>query len=196
MKLRGLERTSRGPRAHCRNEGVDGLWSSRSTTRPSRRTLWALTPAGPLPEPCCGLSQRRDEVPGRRAPDDSLDRALSSRTETRGRSSQRVRARSAGTARGSSRKARRRGGGRGAGLEAEGAGGAGVWPARNGPAAPGRLRPAHGSSCTPPDEICSSTSETNLLETTEYLSHCFLAQKSDVCTEKYRQLHTSWCCNA
>lgn len=81
-------------------------------------------------------------------------------------------------------------------LEAEGAeGGAGLWPALNGPAAPGRLRPAHGSSHTSLDEIYSPTSETNLLETTEYLSHCFLAQKSDVYMEKYRQLLTSWCYN-
>lgn len=45
-------------------------------------------------------------------------------------------------------------------------------------------------------KICSSTSETNLLETTECLSHCLLAQKWDVCMEEYRQLHTSWCCNS
>ena len=44
-------------------------------------------------------------------------------------------------------------------------------------------------------KICSSTSETNLPETTQYLSHRFQAQKSDVCMEKYRQLRTSWWCN-
>lgn len=55
---------------------------------------------------------------------------------------------------------------------------------------------SHTANAHPiPVKICSSTSETNLLETTEYLSYCFLAQKSDVCMEKYRQLHTSWCCN-
>lgn len=69
-------------------------------------------------------------------------------------------------------------------------------PAARGPSAAWRAQAQHPVSSQPfLAKICSSTSETNLPETTQYLSHCFLAQQSDVCMEKYRQLHTSWWCN-
>ena len=60
------------------------------------------------------------------------------------------------------------------------------------PAGSGR---AHHRVPSLPGKSCSSTSETNSLETTEYLSRCLLVQKSDVCVERYRQLHPSWCFN-
>ena len=69
-------------------------------------------------------------------------------------------------------------------------------PAARRPSVAWRAQAQHPRSSQPfLAKLCSPTSATNLPETTQYLSHCFLAQQSDVCMEKYRQLHTSWWCN-